>query len=185
MSRDVREVVRDEPLMRSRLLGCCTTGRSPCPSSPRPAGLPEDEVMVWMMGLRKYGYVAEVPGANGDGYFAYGAVERQMSTIVQRDLADELRLIGSYDAEACMNCGVCTAVCPLEIDLLPRRLFRYVELGLADRVREESETVFSCLLCRACEESCPAERAHHRERSACCGTGCWRTSADAACRPAT
>jgi len=79
-----------------------------------------------------------------------------MSTIVQRDLSDELRVIGSYDAEECMNCGVCTAVCPLEIDLLPRRLFRYVELGLADRVREESETVFSCLLCRACEESCPA-----------------------------
>jgi heterodisulfide reductase subunit C len=80
-----------------------------------------------------------------------------MSTVVHRDLADELRLIGSYDAEACMNCGVCTAVCPLEIALLPRRLFRYVELGLADRVRDESETVFSCLLCRACEESCPAE----------------------------
>ena len=39
-----------------------------------------------------------------------------MSTVVHRDLADELRLIGSYDAEACMNCGVCTAVCPLEID---------------------------------------------------------------------
>ena len=79
-----------------------------------------------------------------------------MSTIVQRDLSDELRVIGSYDAEECMNCGVCTAVCPLEIDLLPRRLFRYVELGLADRVHEETETVFSCLLCRACEESCPA-----------------------------
>ncbi len=80
-----------------------------------------------------------------------------MSAVVHRGLADELRQIGSYDAEACMNCGVCTAVCPLAIDLLPRRLFRYVELGLADRVREESETVFSCLLCRACEESCPAE----------------------------
>lgn len=80
-----------------------------------------------------------------------------MSTVVHRGLADELQRIGSYDAEACMNCGVCTAVCPLEIDLLPRRLFRYVELGLADRVREESETVWSCLLCRACEESCPAD----------------------------
>jgi heterodisulfide reductase subunit C len=80
-----------------------------------------------------------------------------MSTVLHRGLADELRRIGSYDAEACMNCGVCTAVCPLDIDLLPRRLFRYVELGLAERVREESETVFSCLLCRACEESCPAD----------------------------
>jgi heterodisulfide reductase subunit C len=80
-----------------------------------------------------------------------------MSTVLHRGLADELRRIGSYDAEACMNCGVCTAVCPLDIDLLPRRLFRYVELGLAERVREESEIIFSCLLCRACEESCPAD----------------------------
>ena len=79
-----------------------------------------------------------------------------MSAVVHRDLADELRLIGAFDAEACMNCGVCTAVCPLGIDLLPRRLFRYVVLGMDERVREETETVFSCLLCRACEESCPA-----------------------------
>ncbi len=55
-----------------------------------------------------------------------------------------------------MNCGVCTAVCPLGLDVLPRRLFRYVVLGLEDRVLEETETVYSCLLCKACEESCPA-----------------------------
>ena len=55
-----------------------------------------------------------------------------------------------------MNCGVCTAVCPLGLDLLPRRLFRYVVLGLEDRVLAETETVYSCLLCKACEESCPA-----------------------------
>ncbi len=79
-----------------------------------------------------------------------------MITIVQRGLADELRRLGDYDAEVCMNCGVCTAACPLGIDLLPRRLFRYVELGLEQRVRNESESIFSCLLCRACEESCPA-----------------------------
>jgi heterodisulfide reductase subunit C len=61
----------------------------------------------------------------------------------------------TLDAEACMNCGVCSATCPLGIDLLPRRLFRYVVLGLEDRVRAEERNVFSCLLCRACEESCP------------------------------
>ncbi len=72
-------------------------------------------------------------------------------------LADELRELGEFDAAACMNCGVCSASCPLGIDLLPRRLFRYVLLGMEDRVREETSTVFSCLLCRACEESCPAD----------------------------
>jgi predicted Rossmann fold nucleotide-binding protein DprA/Smf involved in DNA uptake len=75
MSRDVREVVRDEPLMRSRLLALLHDGPLTVPELAKVGGFPEDEVMVWMMGLRKYGYVAEVPGANSDGYFAYGAVE--------------------------------------------------------------------------------------------------------------
>lgn len=79
-----------------------------------------------------------------------------MSTIVSAGLAERVREAGAFDAQACMNCGVCTAVCPLGIDLLPRRIFRYVELGMEDRVLAETETVYSCLLCRLCEESCPA-----------------------------
>lgn len=75
MSRDIREIVRDEPLLRSRLLELLHDGPLTVPELAAAGGLPEDEVMVWMMGLRKYGYVAEVPGANGDGYFAYGVVE--------------------------------------------------------------------------------------------------------------
>lgn len=70
-------------------------------------------------------------------------------------LVRQLRGLGDFDADACMNCGVCTATCPLETDLLPRRLFRYAVLGLVERVRSEQEAVFSCLLCRACESSCP------------------------------
>ena len=75
MSRDVREVVRDEPLLRSRLLELLQDGPLTVPELAAAGGQIEDEVMVWLMGLRKYGYVAEVPGANGDGYFAYGVVE--------------------------------------------------------------------------------------------------------------
>jgi len=78
-----------------------------------------------------------------------------MTAVVSRQLADELSRLGEFDAEACMNCGVCTAICPLGIDLLPRRLFRHVLLGLDERVRDEEEAVLSCLLCRACETSCP------------------------------
>jgi len=79
-----------------------------------------------------------------------------MSAVVSHELSDRVRAAGPFDAEACMNCGVCTAVCPLGLDLLPRRIFRYVELGLEDRVLAETETIHSCLLCRACQESCPA-----------------------------
>jgi heterodisulfide reductase subunit C2 len=79
-----------------------------------------------------------------------------MSASVSSGLAERVRRLGEFDAEACMNCGVCTGTCPLGIDVLPRRLFRYVLLGLEDRVHDEQEAIFTCLLCRACEASCPA-----------------------------
>ena len=75
---------------------------------------------------------------------------------VDTHFLDELHLGGGFDARLCINCGTCTALCPVEIDLLPRRLFRYVELGLEDRLVEETEAVYSCLLCRLCEANCPA-----------------------------
>jgi hypothetical protein len=76
MTRDVREVVRDEPLMRGRLLELLHDGPLTVPELAAVGGLPEDEVMVWMMGLRKYGFVAEEKGASSDGYFRYAAVGR-------------------------------------------------------------------------------------------------------------
>ena len=75
MPRDVREVVRDEPLVRSRLLELLAGGPLTVPELADASGFPEDEVMVWTMGLRKYGYVAEVPEPDGD-YFRYQAVKR-------------------------------------------------------------------------------------------------------------
>ncbi len=79
-----------------------------------------------------------------------------MSTVLTRDLEAELSRLGEFDAAACMNCGVCTATCPLGIDVLPRLVMRYAVLGLDGHLRAAGEAVFSCLLCRACEENCPA-----------------------------
>lgn len=61
-----------------------------------------------------------------------------------------------FDARACMNCGSCTALCPLGIQIVPRRLFRYVLLGAKEKVLENASAVYSCLLCKMCEENCPA-----------------------------
>jgi DNA-binding IclR family transcriptional regulator len=74
MSRDVREVIRDEPLVRDRLLELLADGPLGVPELALRAGLPEDEVMVWVMGMRKYGYVAE-QDQSGDGSFRYSAVK--------------------------------------------------------------------------------------------------------------
>lgn len=70
---------------------------------------------------------------------------------------EEVEKSDEFNAAACMNCGVCSAVCPMGIELLPRKLFRYVLLGLKDKVLENSETIYSCLLCKLCEANCPAK----------------------------
>ncbi|MDE1939429.1 MAG: 4Fe-4S dicluster domain-containing protein [Alphaproteobacteria bacterium] len=60
-----------------------------------------------------------------------------------------------FNAEACFNCGTCTALCPLGYQILPRKLFHEVRLGLEDKIRASIPQIFSCLLCRMCEENCP------------------------------
>lgn len=81
-------------------------------------------------------------------------------TVVDPTLAAEVaagaRTPGGFDAGACLNCGICSATCPLGIEGLPRRLFHHVLLGLTERVLADTEAVYSCLLCAACEENCPA-----------------------------
>ena len=62
-----------------------------------------------------------------------------------------------FDGSPCMNCGVCTAICPMEEGPLPRKLFRHVMLGLEGKVMEDIPAIYSCLLCRMCEVNCPAE----------------------------
>ena len=62
-----------------------------------------------------------------------------------------------FNAEACYNCGQCTALCPLGYGILPRKLFQEVRLGLEDKVRASIPQIFSCLLCRMCEENCPQD----------------------------
>jgi heterodisulfide reductase subunit C len=65
-------------------------------------------------------------------------------------------MIPRFNANACMNCGVCTALCPIEINPLPRVLFRQVILGRDAKIMENADIIYSCLLCKMCEANCPA-----------------------------
>jgi hypothetical protein len=72
--RDIREVIREEPLVRGRLLRLLSTGPLTVPELAERAGLPENEVMVWVMGMRKYGYLV-AQDQTDEGYFRYAAVK--------------------------------------------------------------------------------------------------------------
>lgn len=76
---------------------------------------------------------------------------------VSPEFAKAARCSEEFNAEACLNCGLCTALCPMGYEVLPRLLFRQVILGLEDEVREQLPKVYSCLLCRMCQKNCPAE----------------------------
>jgi hypothetical protein len=76
MSRDVREIVRDEPLVRDRILDLLRAGPLTVPEVAVGLACPPEEAMYWMMGMRKYGYVAELAGPTDEGYFRYEAVRR-------------------------------------------------------------------------------------------------------------
>jgi len=76
---------------------------------------------------------------------------------VSSELAAKLKESEEFNAEACYHCGTCTALCPLNYEMVPRKLFREVMLGLEDKVRANIPNIYSCLLCRMCEEYCPAD----------------------------
>jgi predicted Rossmann fold nucleotide-binding protein DprA/Smf involved in DNA uptake len=75
MNRDIREVIRDEPLMRDRLLSLLEAGPLTVPELAEAAGLPAVEVMVWVMGMRKYGYVVEEKGSGRAAEYRYAVVK--------------------------------------------------------------------------------------------------------------
>jgi DNA-directed RNA polymerase specialized sigma24 family protein len=75
-SRDMREVIREEPLRRREILMAVADGPRTVPEIAAVIGCPTHEVMYWVMGMRKYGYLGESSEADDDGLFHYRALER-------------------------------------------------------------------------------------------------------------
>jgi ferredoxin len=74
------------------------------------------------------------------------------------DFQNELARFGAGNAAACFNCGNCTAVCLLsEGDtVFPRKLIRYVQLGLTDKLVQSPEP-WLCYYCAECSATCPRD----------------------------
>ena len=76
-NRDLREIIREEPLMRSRILEVLSDGPHTVPEIAEALGRPAHEAMYWVMGLRRYGWIREVKEPTPEGYFRYQAVEKE------------------------------------------------------------------------------------------------------------
>ncbi len=75
-NRAVREIIRDELVMRARILKALEAGPQTIPEIAQALGKPSHEVVFWVMGLRKYGFVTEIKEVTDEGYFRYQSVPR-------------------------------------------------------------------------------------------------------------
>ena len=73
-NRDLREIVREEPVMRSQILAALAHGPRTIPEIAEELGVPSHEAVLWVMGMRRYGHLAEVKGVTDEGYFRYEAI---------------------------------------------------------------------------------------------------------------
>jgi len=77
VNRDIREIIRDEHLMRRRILAALESGPLTVPEIAEAVGCAPHEAMFWVMGMRKYGHVAEIKEATDEGFYLYQAVEKE------------------------------------------------------------------------------------------------------------
>ena len=66
------EVIREEPLMHKPILEVLAEGPLTIPEIAERIGFPTHEVVYWVMGMRRYNHLVEIPDADDDGYFQYG-----------------------------------------------------------------------------------------------------------------
>jgi ferredoxin len=81
-----------------------------------------------------------------------------MTALVDTNLLTDLQRFGAADVSACFSCGNCTATCPLVSNdsTFPRRMIRYAQVGMRDRLLSSKE-LWTCFACGECSETCPTQ----------------------------
>jgi len=69
--RDPSEVMRDEMLMKEKIAFILCEGPRTIPEIADALGCASREVTLWVMALRRYGVLEELPKAKADDYYRY------------------------------------------------------------------------------------------------------------------
>jgi len=69
--RDPREVIREEMTMHAAITAALADGPLRVPQIAAAIGHPAEEVVYWVMGMRRYGHLVELPDDDDDGWFPY------------------------------------------------------------------------------------------------------------------
>ncbi|MGE5190150.1 MAG: MarR family transcriptional regulator [Gemmatimonadota bacterium] len=71
MPRDLSEVMRDEMVMRPRIAAALADGPKTIPEIAEAIRHPGREVTLWVMAMRRYGAIEELPKGKADDYYRY------------------------------------------------------------------------------------------------------------------
>lgn len=74
--RDPREVIREEMSMQSAIRAALADGPLRVPQIAAALGRPAEEVVYWVMGMRRYGHVVELPD-DDEGWFPYALTTKE------------------------------------------------------------------------------------------------------------
>lgn len=69
--RDPSEVMRDEMLMKEKIASLLREGPRTIPEIAIALDCPDREVTLWVMALRRYGTLEEIPKPKADDYYRY------------------------------------------------------------------------------------------------------------------
>ncbi len=69
--RDLLEVMRDEMVVKDRIASILREGPRTIPEIAEALGCPPREVTLWVMALRRYGALEELPKGKADDYYRY------------------------------------------------------------------------------------------------------------------
>jgi len=71
VTRDLAEVLRDEMYMRDKITNLLREGPKTIVEIAVGMGCPSNEVMKWVMSMRRYGIIIEMPKERADDYYQY------------------------------------------------------------------------------------------------------------------
>lgn len=72
--RGRHEVLRDEMVMRDRIRAVLTDGPLTIPEIAEALAAPAWETTLWVMAMRRYGHLKEMPKGRADDYYRYTLV---------------------------------------------------------------------------------------------------------------
>ncbi len=75
---------------------------------------------------------------------------------LDREIVRKIREIAGENVQRCMQCGTCSAVCPMaeSADIPVRQLMLLLQHGCAEEVQQAS-SAWLCASCHTCEVRCP------------------------------